>query len=146
MRSRLLPAALLTAALSISPFYLGAQQCSKTWIKKKCVPKIAPFIHNGQMNGTVLKEGQSTEMTLTFYSGQDYRILVCSEESLENVTFRLYDANSKIFFDSKDHDNTDVWDFRVKTTTTVKVEVLVGDNEDKTVQSGCVSILVGFKQ
>ena len=62
-------------------------QCSKTWVRKKCIPKISPFIHNGQMNTVTLKEGGKTETTLTFYSGQDYRILVCAEETLENVSF-----------------------------------------------------------
>jgi hypothetical protein len=121
-------------------------QCSKTWVRKKCVPKISPFIHNGQMNTTPLKEGGRMETTLTFYSGQDYRILVCAEETLENVSFVVSDMNGKIIFNSKEHNNTDVWDFKVKTTTDLKVEVNVGKNEDGNgTAQGCVSVLVGFK-
>ena len=121
-------------------------QCSKTWVRKKCVPKISPFIHNGQMNTVTLKEGGKTETTLTFYSGQDYRILVCAEETLENVSFVVSDMNGKVIFDSKEHNNTDVWDFKVKTTTDLKVEVNVGKNETGNgAATGCVSVLVGFK-
>lgn len=121
-------------------------QCSKTWVRKKCVPKVSPFIHNGQMNSSVLKEGQKTESVMTFYSGQDYRILVCAEETLENVSFVVSDMTGKVLFDSKTHDNTDFWDFKVKTTTEMKVEVLAGTNDsDDGEMSGCVSILVGFK-
>lgn len=121
-------------------------QCSKTWVRKKCVPKISPFIHNGQMNTTPLKEGGKMETTLTFYSGQDYRILVCAEETLENVSFVVSDVNGMVIFDSKQHNNTDIWDFKVKTTTDLKVEVDAGKNEsgDGTAM-GCVSVLVGFK-
>jgi hypothetical protein len=123
-----------------------AAQCSKTWVRKKCIPKITPFIHNGQMNSLVLKEGGKMETTLTFYSGQDYRILICSEETLENVSFVVSDMNGKIIFDSKEHNNTDVWDFKVKTTTELKVEVNGGKNETGNgTATGCVSILVGFK-
>ena len=123
-----------------------AAQCSKTWVRKKCIPKISPFIHNGQMNSLVLKEGGKMETTLTFYSGQDYRILVCAEETLENVSFVVSDVNGKIIFDSKEHNNTDIWDFKVKTTTDLKVEVNVGRNETGNgTMTGCVSILVGFK-
>ena len=75
----------LAAIFSIAILGDVAAQCSKTWVRKKCVPKITPFIHNGQMNTTPLKEGGRMETTLTFYSGQDYRILVCAEETLENV-------------------------------------------------------------
>ncbi|CAN5372361.1 hypothetical protein BH09BAC5_BH09BAC5_17080 [soil metagenome] len=123
-----------------------AAQCSKTWVRKKCVPKISPFIHNGQMNTTTLKEGGKMETTLTFYSGQDYRILICSEETLEEISFTVSDMNGKIIFDSKNHNNTDVWDFKVKTTTDLKVEVKVGKNEmGNGTATGCVSVLVGFK-
>jgi hypothetical protein len=123
-----------------------AAQCSKTWVRKKCVPKIAPFIHNGQMNTNTMKEGGKMETTLTFYSGQDYRILVCAEETLENVSFVVSDVNGKIIFDSKEHNNTDVWDFKVKTTTDLKVEVNAGKNESGNgTATGCVSVLVGFK-
>jgi hypothetical protein len=121
-------------------------QCSKTWVKKKCLPKISPFIANGQPNTTQLKEGASTETSLTFYSGQDYRILVCYEETLENVSFVVSDMTGKILFDSKAHNDTDLWDFKVQTTTDLKVVVTAGKNEGGTgTATGCVSILVGFK-
>jgi hypothetical protein len=134
--------------LMLSPLFVHAQ-CSKTWVRKKCIPKIAPFIHNGQMNSTMLREGETADLALTVYSGQDYRILICHDEVLENVNFRLIDNNKKVIFDSRDHNNTDVWDFKVRTTMQLKVEVVVDKNEDTTtgiVSSGCVSILVGFKQ
>lgn len=86
------------------------------------------------------------ESTLTFYSGQDYRILICTEETLENVTFVVSDMNGKVIFDSKEHNNTDVWDFKVKTTTELKVVVSAGKNETGNgTATGCVSVLVGFK-
>ena len=139
-------AILLASVFSLAIIGDVAAQCSKTWVRKKCVPKISPFIHNGQMNTLTLKEGGKMETTLTFYSGQDYRILICSEETLENVSFLVSDMNGKIIFDSKEHNNTDVWDFKVKTTTDLKVEVNGGKNETGNGSStGCVSILVGFK-
>jgi hypothetical protein len=139
------------AVILASVFTLGltvdlGSQCSKTWVRKKCVPKVSPFIHNGQMNTALLKEGQKTESVMTFYSGQDYRILVCSEETLENVSFVVSDMTGKVLFDSKANDNTDFWDFKVKTTTEMRVEVFAGTNDsDDGEMSGCVSILVGFK-
>lgn len=121
-------------------------QCSKTWVRKKCVPKVSPFIHDGQTNSSLLKEGEKTESVMTFYSGQDYRILVCAEETLENVSFIVSDMTGKILFDSKANDNTDFWDFKVKTTTEMRIEVFAGTNDsDDGLMSGCVSILVGFK-
>lgn len=120
--------------------------CNKTWVKKKCMPKMTPFVHNGQVNMTDLKEGQKTEAVLTFYSGQDYRILVCGEETLENISFIVFDATGKLIFDSKTKNNTDVWDFRVKTTSQLKVVIDAGKNDDGNGSAvGCVTVLVGFK-
>jgi hypothetical protein len=120
--------------------------CDKVWVKKKCMPKIVPFTHNGQVNMVDMKEGQKTESMLTFYSGQDYRILVCAEETLENIAFTVFDATGRMIFDSKTKNNTDVWDFRVKTTSQLKVVVDVGKNDDSNgTATGCVSVLVGFK-
>lgn len=139
-------AVLLSAIFTLALTSDVASQCSKTWIRKKCIPKVSPFIHDGNMNSTVLKEGGKMESVMTFYSGQDYRILVCAEETLENVTFVVSDMTGKVLFDSKAHDNTDFWDFKVKTTTEMRVEVFAGTNDsDDGEMSGCVSILVGFK-
>ncbi len=139
-------AILLASLLSFAIAGDVLAQCNKTWVRKKCLPKIAPFIHNGQMNTTELKEGGTTETSLTFYSGQDYRILVCAEETLENISFTVSDATGKVIFDSKEHNDTDVWDFKVKTTTDLKVVVTAGKNEGGNgTATGCVSILVGFK-
>ncbi len=139
-------AVFLAAIFSLAITGDVVSQCSKTWVRKKCIPKVSPFIHNGQMNSSVLKEGEKMESVMTFYSGQDYRILICSEETLENVSFVVSDMTGKVLYDSKAHDNTDFWDFKVKTTTEMRVEVLAGthDGGDGTA-SGCVSILVGFK-
>lgn len=124
---------------------LAYAQCSKNWARK-CITKVAPFTHNGQVNTVQLREGQKTESVLTFNSGQDYRILVCAEETLENVSFVVYDMKGRIVFDSKTKNNTDVWDFKVKTTTQLKVVVDGGKNENsKGTATGCVSVLVGFK-
>lgn len=139
-------AILLAAVFSLAICGDVVSQCSKTWVRKKCVPKVSPFIHNGQMNSSVLKEGEKTESVMTFYSGQDYRILVCAEETLEEVSFVVSDMTGKVLFDSKAHNNTDFWDFKVKTTTEMRVEVFAGKHENGTGSaSGCVSVLVGFK-
>jgi hypothetical protein len=128
------------------PFGL-LSQCN-TFVKKKCMPKILPFTHNGQMNVTTLAAGQNTEVNLTFYSGQSYRILVGSEEILGEVTFKVMDMTRKVVFDSKDHNYPDFWDFKVKNTEQfiVHVDVPSSASSSSIPPSGCVSVLVGFKK
>lgn len=120
-------------------------QC-KTFTKNECKPKLNPYIYNGQLNSAVLNEGDIAELMLTFYSNQDYRIVVCAAEELGEVQFRLKDATGQELFTNKDHDMIDFWDFHTKSTQQLTVEVSVPETtkEGELYKSGCVSILVGF--
>ena len=137
---------LLIGALALLPTVGTFAQC-KGFVKKQ-IPKLAPFIHNGQVNSSVLLSGDQAELTLTFYSGQTYRIMVSNQEVLGDVYFVMKDAEKKQLFSSKDLGKSDFWDFSVESTQQMTIEVIVPNTDSPTglVPSGCVSILVGFKQ
>jgi hypothetical protein len=139
--------AVISSLIIALPCISAIAQCN-TFVKKKCMPKILPFTHNGQMNTSTMSAGQNSEMNLTFYAGQAYRILVCSEPILGEVSFKVLDQSHKVVFDSKQNDNPDFWDFKVKNTQQfiVQVEAPRSDSPSSTPPSGCVSVLVGFKK
>lgn len=136
--------------LSILIFIFGFQaaasaQC-KTFTKNVCKPKLDPYIYNGQLNSAVLNEGDVAELMLTFYSNQDYRILVCGADELGPIEFVLKDAGGQELFTNKDHDMINTWDFHTKSTQQLMIEVSVPQTSTgELYKSGCVSILVGFK-
>lgn len=134
---------LFTILLGVQNF--GFAQC-KTFTKNDCKPKLSPYIYNGQLNSAVLNEGDIAELMLTFYSNQDYRIVVCAAEELAAVNFRLIDAAGQVLFTNADHNMIDHWDFHTKSTQQLTVEVSVPQTAkgEELSQSGCVSILVGF--
>ena len=137
---------ILVGAVALLPFADTNAQC-KGFVKKQ-IPKLAPFIHNGQINSSVLLSGDHAELTLTFYSGQTYRIMVGSQETLGDVFFTMKDASKSQLFSSKEQGKFDYWDFTVESTQQLTIEVMVPDVDAPSglVPSGCVSILVGFKQ
>lgn len=139
--------AVILGLVTALPLGANAQQC-KDYVKKKCLPNIQPFTQNGQMNMATLSAGQNSEMNLTFYAGQDYRILVCAEEILGDVTFRVTDMAHTVVFDSRENNNPDFWDFKVKNTEqlTVHVDVPKSQSSASVPPSGCVSVMVGFKK
>ena len=136
----------LIGAVALFSFFDASAQC-KGFVKKQ-IPKLAPFIHNGQINSSVLLSGDNAELTLTFYSGQTYRIMVSAQETFGKVSFTMKDANKNILFNSKEQGDAEYWDFTVESTQQLNIEVTVPDVEVPSglVPSGCVSILVGFKQ
>lgn len=139
--------AIVSSFILALSFTAATAQCN-AFVKKKCTIKIPPFTNNGQMNTSTLSSGQNSEMNLTFYAGQDYRILVCAEEILGDVSFQVMDLSHKVLFDSKQNNNPDFWDFKVKNTQQLIVHVNVPSSNSGAIEqpSGCVSVMVGFKK
>jgi hypothetical protein len=141
----------LSALLLIGFFNQEAHAQCKAFTKRKCLPHLKPFIHNGQLNSTTLMAGEKAELSMTFYSGQEYRLKVCAQEVFENVQFRVLDKNRKQLYNSTDHES-DFWDFYMASTQQLFVEVSIPESANKTkmvaemIESGCVAVLIGFKQ
>jgi hypothetical protein len=135
----------ILAILAASPFFASAQ-CN-VFVKKKCMSKIVPFTSNGQVNTNTLAQGQTVSLNLSFYAGQDYRIIVCSEEILGEVTFKVIDKSKKVVFDSAQNDFPDFWDFKAKSTQPLTVEITAPPSQSTSsvVPSGCLSVIIGFK-
>jgi len=113
-----------------------------------CMKKLDPFIFNGQHNRMVLTDSTRAELNLTFYGGQKYRVYICSEDKIGKIEFTLYDANQKEIFSNRNFNYVSYWDFVSKTTQKITLDVNVAkDQKEKPkAKSGCVSILIGFKQ
>ena len=145
---KLLNIFLFVAILTSLPL-LSFTQC-KGFTKKHCLPALEPYLYNGQLNSAILNEGDVAELLLTFYGGQEYRILVCSQDMLGTVEFKLFDTERNEIFSNKEHDLVNVWDFNANSTqqliVQVKVPAPIEDSKTEIVNSGCVSILVGFKE
>jgi hypothetical protein len=133
-------------ALFLATPAFASAQCN-VFVKKKCMSKIVPFTSNGQVNTNTLAQGQSVSLNLSFYAGQDYRIIVCSEEILGEVTFKIIDKSKKVVFDSALNDFPDFWDFKAKSTQPLTVEITSPPSQSTSsvVPTGCLSVLVGFK-
>jgi hypothetical protein len=123
-----------------------SQSECKTFAKKKCMYKLSPFVGNGQTSSTFMNPGQSSDIAMNFNAGQTYRIIVCSQEELGDLEYKVSDASGKVLFNNKDHDNADFWDFNVSSTTQLKISVKVPESDNKKASGGCVTVLVGFKK
>ncbi len=121
-------------------------QCN-AFVKKKCMYKVVPFTSNGQVNTNTLEAGKTISLNLSFYAGKDYRIIVCSEEILGDVTFKVIDKSKRVVFSSAENNHPDFWDFKAKSTQPLTVEVTSPPSQSTSsvIPSGCLSIIVGFK-
>jgi hypothetical protein len=146
MTNHRIPSALVFLALAL----LGNEataQC-RSFARNSCIPELAPYKFNETFNAAQLAPGEEAEVNLTFYSGQDYRVMVCADKVLDAVNWKLMDGSNKIIFESFADDPKKTFDLRVENTQQMKVHVWVPEKNTGTgmVPYGCVVILVGFKE
>ena len=125
-------------------------QC-KGFTKKRCLPSLSPYIHNGQLTSAVLKPGDAADIDLTFNAGKEYKILVCSQDQIGDVQFKILDQSRKVLYESKPGEINPSWSFKVENTQQLIVQLKVPKMEKSNQQAdlipnGCVALLVGFKQ
>lgn len=139
---------IIAALLLVALPSMAHAQC-RSFAKNKCMPAMAPYKFNETFNAAQLAPGEEAEVDLTFYSGQEYRLLICAHPILGTVNWQLLDANGKPLFQSTPEAPSDHFDFKVATTQKLTVHIDVpkaeqGGNNMLTV--GCVGILVGHKE
>lgn len=137
---------ILLALTLVFAGFSGYSQC-KNFAKNDCKPKLDPYIHDGIYNATELSEAESAELFKTFYSGQEYRIAICGDESLPPVEFEILDADRNVLFSNKEANLAQVWDFKLEASQQLIVSIQVGTVDDAATDEpakGCVAVLIGF--
>lgn len=138
---------LVLATLAALP--LTSQAQCRSFVKNKCQAAMLPYKFNETFNAAQLAPGEEAEVELTFFSGQDYRLIICAHPILGRVNWKLNDATGQALFTSNADNPKDNFDFKVATTQQLKLLIEVppkptGGNELLNV--GCVGILVGFME
>lgn len=104
------------------------------------------FIPGESFNAVKLFPGDAAEVEMTFYSGVDYRLLVCSHDILGDVNFQLVDKEGQVIYDNADREYTEFFDFRLEGTRTFDLMIEVPEQADLSINpQGCVAILLGRK-
>ncbi|MBX7094765.1 MAG: hypothetical protein K1X56_08595 [Flavobacteriales bacterium] len=136
------------ATLMLIGFGTEASAQCKSYAKRQCKPALAPFLHNGQLNNAVLVPGDKAELLLTFFSGQEYRLMICAMPVLGKVTFRVLDSDRNQIFSSEKTPDKNYFDFKVASTQQLIVEINVPEAKatNDIVPEGCVTVMIGFKK
>ena len=139
---------LLPLALLLAMPMAGMAQC-RSFVKNKCQVAMLPYRFNETFNAAQLAPGEEAEVDLTFFSGQDYRLLICAHPILGEVNWKLVDGTGQSLFESNAANPKNSFDFKVATTQQLKVLIDVPEKQgsgNEMINVGCVGILVGFKE
>ena len=131
-------------AAIISANSLNAQ--CRTFVKNNCREAMGEYIPSENFNAAKLQPGDEAEVEMTFYGGEDYRLLVCSQELLGEVEFQLLDLEGNVLFNNVDKEMASHFDFKVGGTQNLMVRIKVSDNNSAALApQGCVAIMLGSK-
>lgn len=113
--------------------------------------KLKPYVNTSQVYTATLLNNDKTQLNMTFYYGDEYRLIVKADDVLGKVQLNIKDANNNIVFTTKGYGLIQ-WDFNVENTQDLTLEVVTppappaaDGSIDKMDKSGCVAIVVGFK-
>lgn len=110
-------------------------------------PELAPFLHDGNLNATILGEGERMVLRKTVFDGMKYRLVVMGVPELPPIRYKLKDERGQVIFDNKKHDFASQWDFDIQTTQNVSVDIKVTQDDDQdTNTGGCIAVLFGVER
>jgi hypothetical protein len=136
----------ILALLSVILFVPLASNAQCKTFSKKVKIDLLPYVHDGIYNATVLSEGETVELYKTFYSGQEYRLVVAGDDKLPPVQFQVLDGDKNVLYDNQDEDYSRKWDFTLESSQMliISIQVQTSDELADEIKEGCVSVLVGF--
>ena len=144
---QLLTFAFLSISILLSSNVMGQTQSQcKKFTKTECLPTLAPYTYNGQLNSAILSEGDIAELLLTFHKDHKYRISVCHQEIVGDVKFKIFDTKKNLIFEQTKENDQAFWDFVSNSSQQLIVQVSIPVRLPKSeiLKTGCVTILVGF--
>lgn len=127
------------------PLIGSAQTKCPNFGKKECLPKLKPYIPTEQTYTTTMLTGEKISIRMTFYYGDDNRVLICAEEDLGKIKLNLRNAANKVVFTTESY-GTIQWDFNVENTQDMTLEIITQELKTGGMdKAGCVTVYVGFR-
>lgn len=123
------------------------------------------FKYNGQSKSALFAPGQTSELNVIVYKGQDYRISLCMDNNLgEQVIFKIYESvqvagkkEKNLLYDNAANDFSPEVEFSVETSKKLAIEISIPEGEKegsargvkkgkdrstKPKEMGCVGVLL----
>jgi hypothetical protein len=135
---------ILVALLALMSNNVNAQ--CKGFAKKKCMPQLSPFTHDGKMNLAQVWPGDKADLMMTFYANTPYRVVVCSTSPLP-VDYKVKDLDGNVILESNTNEKPFI-EFKVQATQKLVVEVTVRKPAKKLndmAYQECLGVFVGLK-
>jgi len=134
--------------LVFSPVVVTAQDCTD-YHQYHCLYADYTFFYSKQSKSALFKQGQSSEIKIIAYSGEDYYIAVCAHRKFGDIRFRILEDNPgrNVIYDNASDNYSESITFTNDNTRNLIIEVSVPEGEDATSSDRrCVGVVIQFRK
>jgi hypothetical protein len=136
-----------TAILFI-PVVSFSQDCTD-YHQYHCMYADYTFFYSRQSKSALFKAGQSSELKIIAYTGEDYYIAVCAHKKFGKIRFRLLEDSEKrkVIYDNASDNYAESLIFSNEVTRNMILEVSVPEGDDKDASDRrCVGVVIEFRK
>lgn len=125
-----------------------AQDCTD-YHQYHCLYGDYTFFYSRQSKSTLFRKGQSSELKIVAYGGEDYYVAVCAHRKFGDIQFRILEDNEKrslIYDNAKDnYSESIVLSNTITRNLIIEVNVPEGDGRNLS-DRRCVGVVIEFRK
>ena len=139
---------ILFVSLILSPIFSFAQDCTD-YHQYHCIYADYTFFYSRQSKSALFKRGQTSELKIVAYSGEDYYVAVCAHRKFGDIRFKILEDNpdKTLIYDNADDDYSESITFSNEVTRNLIIQVSVPDDDMKgSDDRRCVGVVIQFRK
>lgn len=128
--------------------YSAAQDCTE-YHQFHCIYADYTFFYSRQSKSALFRKGQTSELKIVIYGGEDYYISVCAHRKFGDIRFKIIEdnADSTLIYDNAEHDYVSSVTFTNEVTRNIIIVVSVPEgHEGGKIERRCVGVVVQFRK
>ncbi|HBH49092.1 MAG TPA: hypothetical protein DDX98_10650 [Bacteroidales bacterium] len=143
MELRKTTATLLVLLLSIGSIY--AQDCTG-YHQYHCIYADYTFFYSRQSKSALFQQGQTSELNMVAYGGEDYYIGVCAHRKFGDIRYRILEDNESrtVIYDNASDEFASSVTFSNESTRNLIIEVSVPEGKGN--DRRCVGVIIQFRK
>ena len=107
------------------------------------------FFYSRQSKSALFRRGQTSQLKMVAYGGEDYYISICAHRKFGDLHFRILedDGSNSVIYDNANDDYSNTIVFSNEITRNLIVEVTVPEGESKDSDDRrCVGVVIQFRK
>lgn len=125
-----------------------AQDCTD-YHQYHCLYGDYTFFYSRQSKSALFRKGQSSELKIVAYGGEDYYVAVCAHRKFGDIQFRILEDNEKrsLIYDNAKDEYSESIVFSNTITRNLIIEVIVPEGDGRNSSDRrCVGVVIEFRK